>query len=153
MDKMMIADKTSLPSTETGDALRAVAEKLLVTVSGNLDTMRGEMVSMADTIRAMAHKMDEMERTLSRMVTLTPEQVKALKASVAARAKFLLTDYGLPDNCRIKVAHAITKAALLDAGVRRVEELPRMMYAYYSELVQTWDDYRTMTDIGKAARK
>lgn len=145
MNEMMIRQDDGRDMT-AGDALRTIAETL-VRFSDGVDMMKAEMATMADTIRAISHKVDQMEKTVDMLLTVSPSQVKSLNKDIRDRAGSLAADWGLPETGKKSIAAVISKHLKLEAGVRRIDEIPKSMYGFFRDYVRDWEDYTEMKQI------
>lgn len=104
------------------------------------------MQGMADMIRATNERMAALERQVRMLEKVTPSQANDLNAAIRARAAIICQDYRMHDQEKAVTA-AIRKTMRLATGARSVREIARCDYKPVRELVETWDEYRTIKAI------
>lgn len=111
------------------------------------------MQGMADMVRATNERMAELEQQVRMLEKVTPSQANDLNAAIRVRAAAVCQDYRMSGQEKA-VAAAIRKTMRLATGARSVREIARCDYKPIRELVDTWDEYRTIKAIkAKGAAK
>lgn len=111
------------------------------------------MQGMADMVRATNERMAELEQQVRMLEKVTPSQANDLNAAIRVRAAAVCQDYRMSGQEKA-VAVAIRKTMRLATGARSVREIARCDYKPIRELVDTWDEYRTIKAIkAKGAAK
>lgn len=111
------------------------------------------MQGMADMVRATNERMAELEQQVRMLEKVTPSQANDLNAAIRVRAAAVCQDYRMSGQEKA-VAGAIRKTMRLATGARSVREIARCDYKPIRELVDTWDEYRTIKAIkAKGAAK
>ena len=104
------------------------------------------MQGMADMVRATNERMAALEQQVRMLEKVTPAQAANLNAAIRARATAACQEYRMA-GLESQVSAAIRKTMRLATGARSVREIARCDYKPILELVNTWDEYKTMKAI------
>ncbi len=104
------------------------------------------MQGMAEMVRATNERMTELEQQVRMLEKVTPSQASDLNAAIRDRAAAACKEYRMT-GMEKPVAAAIRKAVRLATGARSVREIARCDYKPIRDLVNTWDEYKTMKAI------
>ena len=104
---------------------------------------------MAEALRATNENVETLKRQLGQMVPLTSTQANALNKQIRQRSASLREQHRLSADADAAIAAAIRKDVKLAAGARSISELPRALYAIYSDQVALWEEYAAMKAIKK----
>lgn len=125
-------------------------QECLTRTDATVGELRGVILTAMDVLYGMSVRMDAMERMLAQMVPITAAQARALGDAIRARAAQLAGDYGITaPGARRSIGAAIRRAVRQDAGIERIEEMPRTLYDVYVEFIAMWDDYDEMCAIAR----
>lgn len=104
------------------------------------------MQSMAEMVQATNERMTELEKQVRMLEKVTPGQASDLNAAIRERAAAACKEYRM-SGLEKPVAAAIRKTVRLATGARSVREIARCDYRPIREMVDNWDEYKTMKAI------
>lgn len=104
------------------------------------------MQSMAEMVQATNERMTELEKQVRMLEKVTPGQASDLNAAIRQRAATACKEYRMI-GLEKPVAAAIRKTVRLATGARSVREIARCDYRPIREMVDSWDEYKTMKAI------
>lgn len=137
------------------NALKTMEQKTPIPVE--METFMAQamqlMQGMAEMVRATNERMTELEQQVRMLEKVTPSQASDLNAAIRERAAAACKEYRMT-GLEKPVAAAIRKAVRLATGARSVREIARCDYKPVRELVESWDEYKTMKAIkGKRVKE
>lgn len=104
------------------------------------------LAGMADMIRLTNERMAALEKQVRMLEKVTPAQAAALNSAIRERAAAACREYRMA-GLEKPVASAIRKAVRLATGARSTREIARCDYQPVRDLVDAWDEYKTMKAI------
>ncbi len=101
---------------------------------------------MADMVRAMNERMEQLARDVRLLQPVTPAQTEEIHAAIRARAAALCVEYRADERNKA-VANAIRREIRRTHGVQSMRELPRVEFPVVVKQIELWDDYKAMKAI------